>query len=111
MSDEIEKLSDEEIIRRQSELYELEFQAGGALAGRLGTPEEQMEKIKAFFAPDYFDKLNALIEAKKQELRQKILNNKNPKEKENLERLLRLVIEVNKETLRNNYHQKNETRL
>jgi hypothetical protein len=42
-----EKLSDEEIVRRQQELYDLET---GAMAGRLGTPEEQLQKIKAFFA-------------------------------------------------------------
>lgn len=42
-----EKLSDEEIVRRQQELYDLETRA---MAGRLGTPEEQMQKIKSFFA-------------------------------------------------------------
>lgn len=61
------KLTNEEIIARQERLYQLEFEAGGAFAGKLGTPEEQLEKIKAFFAEDFFDKINAKVEAKKRE--------------------------------------------
>lgn len=65
------KLTDEEIIARQERLYQLEFEAGGAFAGKLGTPEEQLEKIKAFFSDDFFEKIAAKVEAKKRKKSEK----------------------------------------
>lgn len=91
------RLTDKKIIEKQERLYELERYCS---TGKPMSDEEKFEKIKAFFADDYFDKLVAKVEAKKQELRQKILNAKDPKEKEKLERKLALVFEVNKEPLR-----------
>ncbi len=58
-------MTDEEIIKWQEELYELE---SSAMAGPRITPEEQMEMIKAFFADDYLDQLYAKVKAKKRQL-------------------------------------------
>lgn len=95
------RLSDKEIIKKQEILYELEKYCS---AGKPMSDEEIFNIILAFFADDYFEKLDAKVEAKKQELRQKILNAKDPKEKEKLERKLELVLEVNKEPLGNNHY-------
>ena len=82
------KLTDREIIARQERLYQLEFEAGGVFAGRLSTPEEQMKRIKAFLADDYFEKINALVPARRKELEQEIATETDPKKKARLQRNL-----------------------
>lgn len=95
------RLTDEEIIEKQERLYDLERYCS---TGKPISDQKQIEIILAFFAEDYFDKLDAKVETKKQELRQKIINAKDPKEQEKLKRKLALVLEVNKEPLGNNHH-------
>lgn len=82
MSEEIEKMTGEEIIKWQEELYELE---SSAIAGPPVTPEEQMEIIKAFLADDYLDKLYDKVKSKKRQL---ISAAATPKEKNRLEQKL-----------------------
>lgn len=94
-------LSDKEVIEKQQRLYELERYCS---TGKPMSDEENFEIVLAFFADDYFDKLAAKVEAKKEELRQKIIKAKDPKEKEKLERKLALVLEVNKEPLGKNHY-------
>lgn len=47
MSDKSEKMTDKEIAQRQEELYELEPNCS---TGKLGTPQEQKQKIDALLA-------------------------------------------------------------
>ncbi len=91
MPEEIEKMTDEEIIKWQEELYELEEQAGGFFAGPPMTEVEKMERIRAFLADDYLEKFNAKISARKKALVQEIAAESNPKKKERLQRNLALL--------------------
>lgn len=76
------RLSDEEIIKKQERLYELE---SSAMAGPFITEEVQMEIIRAYLADDYFDKLYAKVKAKKRQL---ISVAATPEEKKRLEQKL-----------------------
>jgi CHASE3 domain sensor protein len=55
------------------------------------TEEEKMERIRAFLADDYLEKLHALIEARKKELVQEIAATSDPQKKEHLQRNLTLL--------------------
>ncbi len=85
MPGEVERMTDEEIVKWQEELYELEPYCSTSPPM---TEDEKMEKIKAFLADDYFEKLNALIPARRKELEQEIATEKDPKKKARLQRNL-----------------------
>ncbi len=76
------RLSDEEFIKKQERLYELE---SSAMAGPFITEEDQMEIIRAYLADDYFDKLYAKVKAKKRQLISAVAT---PEEKKRLEQKL-----------------------
>ena len=61
MSDAVDKMTDEEIAKWQEELYTHEEQAGGVFTGPVMTEEEKMERIKAFLADNYLEKLHAKV--------------------------------------------------
>ncbi len=76
------RLSDEEVIKKQERLYELE---SSAMAGPFITEEEQMEIIRAYLADDYFDRLYGKVKTKKRQL---ISASATPEEKKCLEQKL-----------------------
>ncbi len=88
MSDQIAKMTDEEIIKWQEELYELEK---SAMAGPPMTESETMELIRDFLAPNFADRLKAKVEARKKELVQEIAATSDPRTKERLQRSLMLL--------------------
>ena len=85
MSDAVDKMTDEEIAKWQEELYAHEEQAGGVFTGPVIIEEEKMERIKAFLADDYLEKLHAKVEARKKEIVQEIAVTKDPRKKERLQ--------------------------
>ena len=76
------RLSDEEVIKKQERLYELE---SSAMAGPFITEEEQMEIIRAYLADEYFDRLYGKVKTKKRQL---ISASATPEEKKCLEQKL-----------------------
>lgn len=88
MSGDLERMTDEEIIKWQEDLYELERDCS---TGPPMTPEEQMERIKEYLADDFVEKFYAKIEARKKELVQEIAVESDLKKKERLQRNLALL--------------------
>lgn len=85
MPGEVERMTDEEIVKWQEELYEL---APYCSTSPPMTEDEKMERIRAFLADDYFEKLNAKIAARRKELEQEIAYVTDPRKKEQLQRNL-----------------------
>ncbi|MBE9018604.1 hypothetical protein C7Y66_14555 [Chroococcidiopsis sp. CCALA 051] len=84
-----DKLSDEEIIKKQERLYELE---SSAMAGRLGmTEEEQKTRIKEFLAGDHRQKRREAAAARREELRREIATTTDSEKKAKLELRLELL--------------------
>lgn len=82
------RLSDEEIIKKQERLYELERDCS---TGPPMTEEEKMQRIKAVLADDYWEKLLMKAEARRKELEQEILITSEPKKKERIQRNIELL--------------------
>lgn len=89
------RLSDEEVIKKQERLYELE---SSAMAGPFITEEEQMEIIRAYLADDYFDRLYGKVKTKKRQL---ISASATPEEKKCLEQKLVELERMKKSLLKN----------
>lgn len=88
MSGEIEKMTDEEILEWQEELYELERDCS---TGPPMTESEKIERIRAFLADDFVEKFHAKIEARKKDIVQEIATESDPKKRERLQRDLALL--------------------
>lgn len=88
MSTQTENMTDEEIAKWQEELYELERDCS---TGPTTTQEEQIQKIQAFLADDYWEKLLAKAEARRKVLEQQILTVREPKQKERMQRNIELL--------------------
>lgn len=88
MSTEIENMTDEEIVKWQEELYELERDCS---TGPTMTESEKMQRIKAVLADDYWEKLLIKAEARRKELEQEILTTSEPKKKERIQRNIELL--------------------
>lgn len=83
-----QQLSDEEIIKKQERLYELERDCS---TGPPMTEEEKMQRIRALLAEDYWEKLLVKAEARRKELEQEILTTSDPKKKERIQRNVELL--------------------
>jgi len=88
MSDQIAKMTDEEIIKWQEELYELEK---SAMTGPPMTESEKMELIRDFLAPNFAERLKAKVEARKKQLVQELAATSDPQKKACLQRNLMLL--------------------
>lgn len=88
MSAEIENMTDEEIAKWREELYELERDCS---TGPPMTEEETEERIRAFLADDYWEKLLVKAEARKKELEREIITVKDPKQFERMQRNIELL--------------------
>ena len=88
MSAEIENMTDEEIVKWQEELYELE---SSAMAGPLMSEEEKMALVREFLAGDHRKKRREAAAARREELKQEIAIASNLKKKERLQRNLELL--------------------
>jgi len=88
MSDRIAKMTLEEIIKWQEELYELE---SSAMTSPPMTESEKMEMIRDFLAPNFADKLKAKVEARSKQLVQEIAATSDPQKKARLQRKLTLL--------------------
>lgn len=88
MSSEVEQMTDEEIVKWQEELYELE---SSAFAGHPITEEEKMRRIREVASGEFRKRMGEKIEARKRELPQEITNTSDPKKKERLQRDLELL--------------------
>lgn len=88
MSTEIENMTDEEIVKWQEDLYELECDCS---TGPPMTEEEKMQRIKAVLADDYWERLLIKAEARRKELEQEILTTSEPKKKERIQRNIDLL--------------------
>lgn len=82
------KLSDFEIVKKQERLYELERDCS---TGPPMTEEDKMQRIKAFLADDYWEKLLVKAEARRKELEQEILIVSDPKKKKRMQRNIDLL--------------------
>jgi len=91
MSDEIERMTDEEIIKWQEQLYQHEEEAGGVFAGPPMTEEEKMRRIDEVLSGNFRKKFRASIEARKRELVQELAVTSDPRKKERLQRNLELL--------------------
>ncbi len=81
-------MTDEEIAKRQEELYELEC---SCTTGPLMSEEEQMRRIQEIASGEFRKRMREKIEARKRELPQEIANTSDPKKKERLQRDLELL--------------------
>lgn len=88
MSAQTENMTDEEIAKWQEELYELERDCS---TGPPMTEEEKIQRIRAFLADDYWEKLLAKAEARRKDLEQEILTVSDPKQKERMQRNIELL--------------------
>ena len=88
MSTEIENMTDEEVVKWQEELYELERDCS---TGPPMTEEEKMQRIKGVLADDYWEKLLVKAEARRKKLEQEILTTSEPKKKERIQRNIELL--------------------
>lgn len=93
MSLEVEKMTDEEIIKWQERVYDLE---SNAMAGPPMTEEEQMEKIREYLAPDYYEKLAAKVRTKRMQLLSAAVT---PEAKEQLSPQIAQLEEIEQELL------------
>lgn len=82
------KLSDEEIIKKQERLYELE---SSAMAGPLMSEEEQMRRIREIASGEFRKRMREKLEARKRELPQEIANTSDPLHKARLQQDLDLL--------------------
>ncbi len=81
-------MTDEEIVKWQEELYELE---SSAMAGPLMSEEESGARIREFLAGDHRKKRQESAAARREELKQEIAIASDPKKKERLQRNLELL--------------------
>lgn len=88
MSTEIENITDEEIVKWQEELYELE---SSAMASPLMPEEEIGARLREFLAGDHRKKRRDAAAARREELKQEIAIASAPKKKERLQRNLELL--------------------
>lgn len=88
MSAEIENMTDEEIVKWQEELYELE---SSAMAGPRMSEEEIGVRLREFLAGDHRKKRREAAVARREELKQEIAIASAPKKKERLQRNLELL--------------------
>jgi len=89
MSDQIAKMTDEEIVKWQEELYELEK---SAMAGPPMTESEKMERIRDFLAPNFADRLKAKVEARSKQLVQELAVASDPQKKERLQQIFDIIV-------------------
>ncbi|MGL5806029.1 MAG: hypothetical protein ACRC11_11410 [Xenococcaceae cyanobacterium] len=83
-----EKISETEIVKRQESLYELERDCETSPSW---TESEKMQRIQALLADDYWSKLMAKAEQRKKDLEREILNVKDSKKKERMQRDIELL--------------------
>lgn len=91
MSNEIEEMTDKEIVEWQSQLYQHEEEAGGILAGTLMTDAEKMRRIDEVLSGNFRKSFHAKILARREQLKQEIANTLDPQKKERLQQDLKLL--------------------
>lgn len=82
------KLSKEEIIKKQEELYELEC---NCTTGRPITEEEQMRRIAEIASGEFKIRMREKLQARIKELPQEIANTSDPQKKALLQQDLELL--------------------
>lgn len=89
------RLTDEEIIKKQERLYELECDCS---TGPFISSKEQEEIIKEYLKPDFNQefrvKIEAKIQAREKELVQEIAMTSDPRQKKHLQQNLALLSDV-----------------
>lgn len=88
MSVEIEKMTNEEIVKWQEELYEFE---PSAMAGSRMTEEEKMRRIEEVADGEFRKRMREKIEFRKRKLPQEIANTSDLQKEERLQRDLELL--------------------